>query len=97
MLAGAHVADRAGLLAVAGQPRARSARRAASPSAPQASSAWLTPGPPEHALERPDVEVLARMRAGHDRDLGRLEVERLDAAGLDQRDQPERLDASSAG
>ena len=43
-------------------------------------------------LERPDVEVLAGMRAGQDRDLGRLEVEGLDPAGLDQRQQAERLD-----
>ena len=38
------------------------------------------------------MEVLARVRAGHDRDLGRLEIERLDAARLDERDEPERLD-----
>ena len=75
--------------------RARRAAVSASsgmPSEPQASSAWLTPDAPEDALERPDVEVLARVRAGQDRDLGRLEVERLDAARLDERQRPERLD-----
>ena len=41
------------------------------------------------------MEVLARVRAGHDRQLGRLEIERLDAAGLDERDDAERLDAAS--
>ena len=54
-------------------------------------------GPAIEALERPDVEVLARVRARHDRDLGRLEVEGLDAAGLDQREQPERLDRRAQG
>ena len=66
--------------------RARRAAVSASrgiPSAPQARSAWLTPGPPVEALEGSDVEVLARVRAGEDRDLGRFEVEGLDPAGLD--------------
>ncbi len=40
------------------------------------------------------MEVLARMRAGHERDLGRLEVERVDPAGLDQRHDAEWLDAA---
>ena len=48
-------------------------------------------------LERPDVHVLARMRAGQDGQLGRLEVEGGDPAGLDEREEPERLDASSGG
>jgi hypothetical protein len=38
------------------------------------------------------VEVLARVRAGHDRDLCGLEVEGGDAARFDEREQPERLD-----
>ena len=84
MLAGAHVADRAGLLAVArqaggGQLVERHALGAAG------EERLADAGPAVQPLERPDVEVLARVRAGHDRDLGRLEVERLDAAGLDQR------------
>ena len=54
-------------------------------------------GPAVHRLERPDVEVLAGVRAGHERELGRLEVEGLDPAGLDQRDDAERLDADCAG
>ena len=49
------------------------------------------------ALERPDVEILARVRAGHDRELGRLEVEGLDPAGLDEGQQPERLDRRAQG
>ena len=80
--------------------RARRAAVSASsgmPSVPQASSAWLTPARRYSALERPDVEVLAGVGAGHDRDLGRLEVERLDAAGLEERDDAERLDASIEG
>ena len=62
------------------------------PSLPQARKRLADAGPAEHALDRADVEVLAGVRAGHDRDLGRLEVERLDAAGLDQGDDAERLD-----
>ena len=91
MLAGAHVPDLAGPLAIAGEPRrgqlverhALDARR---------ESAWTRPSAGT-ALERPDVEVLAGVAAGHDRDLGRLEVERLDPAGLEQREHAERLDA----
>ena len=59
---------------------------------PQASPAWLIAGPPEHPLERPDVEVLAGVARGHERDLRRLELELRDAARLDQREDPERLD-----
>ena len=93
MLAGAHVADRPGLLAVAGQPgRGQRVERHALGAAGEERLADA--GPAEHALDRPDMEVLAGVRAGHDRDLGRLEVERLDAAGLDQGDDAERLDAS---
>ena len=36
-------------------------------------------------------------RAGHDRDLGRLEVERLDPARLEEGQQPERLDRRAKG
>ena len=38
------------------------------------------------------MEVLAGMRAGHDRQLGRIQVELLDATGFDEGHQPERLD-----
>src|SRR5207249_11803721 len=51
-------------------------------------------GPAVHPLECPDVEVLARMRARHQCDLGWLEVERLDPACLDEGDDAERLDAA---
>ena len=96
VLAGAHVPDRARLLAVAGQPGGgQRVERHALGAAGQQRLA--DPGPPVDALERPDVEVLARMRARQDRDLGRLEVERLDAAGLDEGQDPERLDRRAEG
>ena len=75
--------------------RARRAAVSASsgmPSLPQARKRLADPGAAEHGLDRPDVEVLAAVRAGHDRELGGLEVERLDAAGLDQGHDAERLD-----
>ena len=91
VLAGAHVADRAGLLAVPGEARGgQRVERHALVAAGQRGLADA--GPAEHALQGPDVDILARVRAGHDRDLGGVEVERLDAAGLDQRDDAERLD-----
>ena len=96
MLARAHVPDRAGLLAVAGQAGGgqRVERRALGAAGEQGLAHAR---PAVDRLERPDVEVLARMRAGHDRDLGRLEVERGDPAGLDEREQPERLDRRAEG
>jgi hypothetical protein len=41
------------------------------------------------------VEILAGVAAGHDRELGLLELEGLDATGLDERGQAEGLDAGS--
>ena len=82
-----------GLLAVAGQPGRRQRVERGTVRCRSRGCAWLTPGPPIEPLERPDVEVLTGMGAGHDRELGRLEVELLDPAGLDQRHQRERLDA----
>ena len=91
MLPGAHVADRTGLLAVAGQPcRGQEVERGA--VGPAGEQRLADARAAIQALERPDVEVLARVRAGHDRELGRLEVEGGDPAGLDERQQPERLD-----
>ena len=49
-------------------------------------------GPPEQRLERANVEVLAGVARGHDRDLRRLQRELLHAARLDQRGDTERLD-----
>ncbi len=43
------------------------------------------------------MEILAGVGAGHDRDLRRLEIERLDPARLDQGHDPERLDAAPEG
>src|SRR3974377_1038341 len=47
---------------------------------------------PGGRLERPDVDVLARMARGHDRELIGRQVEFAAAAGPQQGDQPERLD-----
>ena len=93
MLARAHVADRARLLAVAGQARRgqRVERHALGAGRDQRLA---DAGPPVHRLEGPDMEVLARVRARHQRELGRLEVERVDPAGLDQGHDAERLDAA---
>src|SRR5467141_2308638 len=94
MLTGAHVADGTRLLAVARQPRGRQlVERHALRAASEVGLAHVRP--PEDALERPDVEVLARVGAGHDRELVRLEVECLDAAGLDEGRDAERLDAGA--
>ncbi len=43
------------------------------------------------------MEVLAAVRAGHDRELCRLQVERLDPARLDEGHDPERLDGRAEG
>ena len=43
------------------------------------------------------MEVLATVRAGHDRELGGLQIELLEAAGLDQGDDTERLDGRAEG
>ncbi len=90
MLAGAHVADGAGLLPVTGEAgRRQRVERHALAAAGQEGLADA--GPTERALDRPDVEILAAVGAGHDRELGGLQVEGLDATGLDQRHDPERL------
>ena len=83
-----------GLLAVAGEPGRRELveghlLRAAG----QERLADI--GPAVQPLDRPDVEVLAGVAAGHDRELWRFELERLDSTGLDERHQSERLDARS--
>ena len=43
------------------------------------------------------MEILAGMRAGHDRDLGGFQIERLDPTGLDERDDTEGLDRRAKG
>ena len=65
------------------------------PSLPQAKKRLADPGAAEHALDRPDVEVLAAVRTGHDRELGGLEIERFDAARLDQGHDTEWLDGGA--
>ena len=91
VLARAHVPDRAGLLAVARQACGgeRIERHALGAAGEQRLADAHAP---VDALEGPDVEVLARVGAGQDRDLRLAEVERLDPAGLDERQHPERLD-----
>ena len=85
------MADRAGLLAVPRETRGgQGIERHALVATGQGG--LRDAGSAEDALQRSDVEVLTRMRAGHDRDLGGLEIEFLDPAGLDQRDDAERLD-----
>jgi hypothetical protein len=93
VLAGAHVADGAGPLAVPREPGGgQLVKRHVLGAAGEQGLGDL--GAPEERLERPDVDVLARVGAGEDRDLRRLEVERGDPAGLEQGDRPERLDAA---
>ena len=83
--------DGAGLLAVAGESGGRQrVERHALVAAGQIGLA--DPGPAEHPLDRPDVEVLAAVRAGHDRELGGLQVEGFDAARFDQGHDAEGLD-----
>ncbi len=96
MLPGTHVPDGARLLAVPREAR-RGERVERHPLVAACEGHLADAGPAEHALERPNVEILTGMRAGHDRDLGRLEIERLDPAGLDQRHDPERLDGRAQG
>ena len=90
MLARAHVPDLARFLAVArktsgGKGVQRCPQRAA------AEHLLRYARPPKDGLQGPHVDVLARMGAGHDRQIGGREVEGLDAAGFHERDQPERL------
>ena len=49
-----------------------------------------------HRLDRADVEVLARVAGCHHGELRGGEVELLDAAGTEERHQPERLDTDMA-
>ena len=88
------MADRTGLLPVARKAGGGEdiERR---PFRPAGELGLADAGPPIQALERPDVEVLTGMGAGEDGQFGWLEVERVDAACLDEGDQPERLDRGS--
>ena len=93
MLPGAHVAHRAGPLAVARQPSCRQLVQGHALGA-TGEEPLRDARPPEHGLQRPDVEVLAGMRAAQEGDVGRGQVERLDAAGFEQRHRAERLDGA---
>ena len=90
VLARAHVAKCAGLLAVA---RQASRRQGVERGPFGAASEHLLgdPGSPEDRLQRPDMEVLAGMGTGHDRQLRGREVEGFDATGLHECHQPERF------
>ena len=96
MLAGAHVADGAGALAVAGESGGgqRVQRHAFGAAGEQRLA---DTGPPEDPLQRPDVEVLARMRTRHEREFGGRKIERVDAARFDEGHEAERLDARPKG
>ena len=96
MLAGAHVADGTGLLAVTGETG--SGQRVERSSLGAAAEVRLAhAGASVQALERSDVEILARMRARHDRDLGRFEIELLLPAGLEKGNDAERLHRRTKG
>ena len=94
MLPGAHVAHRAGPLAVARQPSCRQLVQGHALGA-AGEEPLRDARPPEHGLQRADVEVLAGMRAAQEGDVGRREVERLDTAGFEQRHRAERLDGAA--
>src|SRR5688572_23080987 len=96
VLAGAHVADRACLLAIPRQAGGGQ-RIEWHPLVATGQQRLAHAGPPEHALDRADVEVLATVRAGHDGELGGLQIELLEAASLDQRYDTERLDGRAQG
>ena len=96
MLARAHVANRAWLLAVAGQARGGQLVEG-HPFGAGRDQRLCCAGPAVHALDRPDVEVFAGVGARHDRDLGRFQIEHVHAARLDQGDDAERLDAAPEG
>ena len=87
------MAHRAGPLAVARQPSCRQLVQGHALGA-AGEEPLRDARPPEHGLQRPDVEVLAGMRAAQEGDVGRREVERLDAAGFEQRHRAERLDGA---
>ena len=74
--------------------RGATAVRASSgmPSAPQVEQRLAHVGTPEHRLERPHMLVLARVRAGHDRQLLARQGQLVGRTRLDERDDPERLD-----
>ena len=67
------------------------------PSEPQARAVWLTPARRYMPWIVRTWMSSPEWRAGHDRDLGRGQLERLDPAGLEQGEQPERLDARAEG
>ncbi len=92
----AHVPDRRWALSVASEPggRQRIERHALGAAGEERLG---DPGTPIDRLHGPDVEVLARVRRGHDRDLRRRQVERLDAARLEEGDEAERLDRRAQG
>ena len=90
-MAGAHVPDLAGLLAVAGQA-GRGQRIDRDAVRAEASPVWLTPVRRNIAWSVRTWRSSPEWLAGHDRQLGRLQLERLDAAGLEQGKDPERLD-----
>src|SRR5437879_2225893 len=96
VLAGAHVTDRRWPLAVAGQPGGGESIEWHS-LGPAGEHRLGDAGPPKHALDSSDVEVLARVRAGHDRQLGWREVELVDTAGLDEADEANGLDGRPQG
>jgi hypothetical protein len=90
VLARAHVADRPWLLTVTGQTRRRELveRRTLGAVAEERLAHARSP---VDRLQGPDMEILTRVRAGEDGDLGGLEVERGDPAGLDEGKHAERL------
>ena len=91
MLAGAVVPNRSGLLAVACQPSGRErVQRCIFRSTSE--HALAESGASVDGLEGTDVEVFAGVRARHESQLGRRQVERVDAAGFDKSQKAERLD-----
>ena len=90
MLAGAHVPDAAGPLPVAREAGRRELVKR-HPLGPACEQRLGDPSSAEDALERPDVDILARVRARHHGKLGRAQVEGGDATGLDQGGHAERL------
>ena len=94
MVARAHVADGSGALAVPGQPRrGEGVERGALRSAGQERLGESRP--PEDGLQRPHVEVLARVRARHQGDLRGGETVVSEPAGFRKGEQGERLDAGA--
>ena len=94
MLAGTHVPNRRWPLAVTRKTGSRECVHG-HPLDAAGQQGLAHAGPAEDALERADMEILARVRRRHERDLGRAQVEGRLAAGLQQRYQPEWLDRRS--